>query len=79
MEKVKQPKKRLSVEPPKLTRVEKVALRKKQDRAMYCSFARDLRGYAEDHPTIKDVKFTRSGANVTFADGTIERIGKQVI
>lgn len=72
MEKVKRPKKRLSVEPPKLTRAEKVALRKKQDRAMYCSFAPDLRGYAEDHPVIKNVKFTCSGANITFEDGTVE-------
>lgn len=65
-----------AVEPVKLTRAEKVALRKKQDRQMYISFARELRGYDEEHPAVKDVKFTRSGAHVTFADGTIERIGK---
>lgn len=76
MDKVKRSKKKSSPEVVKLTRAEKVAQRKKQDREMYSSFARELRGYGDEDPVIKDVKFTRSGANVIFVDGTMERIGK---
>lgn len=75
MEKAKGSKKKASVELVKLTRAEKVAQKKKRDREMFSSFARDMRGYSEDHP-IKDVKFTRSGANVFFEDGSIEHVGK---
>lgn len=67
------------MEPVKLTRAEKVALKKKQDREMYISFVRQLRGFGDDQPTVKDFKFTRSGAHVVFADGSIEQIGKMEI
>lgn len=79
MEKEKRPKRKPAVELAKLTRAEKVAIKKKQDREMYVSFARELRGYSEEHPAVKYVKFTRSGAVVAFKDGTVERIGKMKI
>lgn len=76
MDKEKRPRKKATMEPVKLTRAEKVVLKKKQDCEMYISFARELRGFGENQPAVKDFKFTRSGAHVVFADGSIERIGK---
>jgi len=68
-----------SLEPAKPTRAEKVALKKKKDREMYISYARELRQYTDEQPAVKDVKFSRSGANVMFANGVIEKIGKGFI
>lgn len=62
----------------KLTRAEKFAQKKKQDRKMYVAFAREKRGFGEDQPAVKDFKFTRTGAHVFFSDGSIERMGKIV-